>query len=106
RFVRSPGVLRGHVVDFVSVGWWPVFNVADSCLVAGVIVLAVTVLGGFDYDGSRGEAGKRGGSAAGRGGHVSGRRRSRGAAGRRRGGPAARHLTASGRRRRGGGPGV
>ena len=35
--MRSPGVLRGHVVDFVSVGWWPVFNVADSCLVAGVI---------------------------------------------------------------------
>lgn len=65
RFVRSPGVLRGHVVDFVSVGWWPVFNVADSCLVAGVIVLAVTVLRGIDYDGSRGEDGKRGGSADG-----------------------------------------
>ena len=53
RFVRSPGVLRGHVVDFVSVGWWPVFNVADSCLVAGVLVVAVAVWKGVDFDGSR-----------------------------------------------------
>ena len=53
RLVRAPGVLHGHVVDFVSVGWWPVFNVADSCLVAGVIVVAVTVMLGVDYDGSR-----------------------------------------------------
>lgn len=53
RFVRSPGVLRGHVVDFVSVGWWPVFNVADSCLVAGVIVVTVAVFLGVDHDGSR-----------------------------------------------------
>ncbi len=53
RLVRDPGVLRGHVVDFMSVGWWPVFNVADSCLVAGVIVIAVAVLRNIDYDGSR-----------------------------------------------------
>lgn len=53
RYVRSPGILRGHVVDFVSVGWWPVFNVADSCLVAGVIVIAVTVLLGVDYEGKK-----------------------------------------------------
>lgn len=53
RYLRDPGVLHGHVVDFVSVGWWPVFNVADSCLVVGVIVLAVAVLRGVDYDGSR-----------------------------------------------------
>lgn len=52
RLVRDPGVLRGHVVDFMSVGWWPVFNVADSCLVAGVIVIAVAVMRNIDYDGS------------------------------------------------------
>ena len=23
RLLRDPGVLRGHVVDFLSVGWWP-----------------------------------------------------------------------------------
>jgi len=55
RMVRSPGPLHGHVVDFVSVGWWPVFNVADSCLVAGVVVLMVTVMLGENRDGTRGE---------------------------------------------------
>lgn len=53
RYVRAPGILEGHVVDFISVGWWPVFNVADSSLVAGVIVIAVTVLLGVNYDGTR-----------------------------------------------------
>ncbi|HEX5614151.1 MAG TPA: signal peptidase II [Acidimicrobiia bacterium] len=41
RVFRSPGVLRGHVVDFVSVGWWPVFNVADSCISIGAVLLIV-----------------------------------------------------------------
>jgi signal peptidase II len=39
RFARSPGFLRGHVVDFVRVGWWPVFNVADSCITIGAVLL-------------------------------------------------------------------
>jgi signal peptidase II len=30
---------RGHVVDFVDLHVWPVFNVADSAIVAGVCVL-------------------------------------------------------------------
>ena len=41
RFVRSPGILRGHVVDFVQVGWWPVFNLADSCITVGAVLLLV-----------------------------------------------------------------
>ena len=44
RFVRAPGILRGHVVDFVSVGWWPVFNVADSCITIGAVLLIVRSL--------------------------------------------------------------
>jgi len=44
RIARSPGFLRGHVVDFVAVGWWPVFNVADSCITVGAIVLIVRTL--------------------------------------------------------------
>jgi signal peptidase II len=44
RLVRSPGFLRGEVVDFVSVGWWPVFNVADSCLTIGAVLLAIHAL--------------------------------------------------------------
>jgi signal peptidase II len=44
RLARSPGFLRGHVVDFVAVGWWPVFNLADSCITIGAIVLIVRTL--------------------------------------------------------------
>jgi signal peptidase II len=44
RIARSPGVLTGHVVDFVKVGWWPVFNVADSCITIGAVLLIVRSL--------------------------------------------------------------
>ena len=44
RLVRSPGFLRGHVIDFVAVGWYPVFNFADSCITIGAILLVVRTL--------------------------------------------------------------
>jgi signal peptidase II len=44
RIFRSPGFLRGHVVDFVAVGSFPVFNVADSCITIGAIILVVRTL--------------------------------------------------------------
>jgi signal peptidase II len=39
RVLRGPGI-RGHVVDFVDIGPWPVFNVADSAIVIGAVLLA------------------------------------------------------------------
>lgn len=53
RFFRAPGVMQGHVVDFVSVGWWPVFNVADSGIVCGAILLVVLTVIGLEPDGTR-----------------------------------------------------
>lgn len=32
---------EGRVVDFIELRWWPVFNVADMCIVTGVLVILV-----------------------------------------------------------------
>lgn len=41
-------IRQGYVVDFVDFGyhanWWPVFNVADSAIVVGVSLLALSLL--------------------------------------------------------------
>jgi signal peptidase II len=43
RLLRGDGLLRGEVVDFVDVGSFPVFNVADSAITVGAVLLAVVV---------------------------------------------------------------
>ena len=44
RLFRAPGPLRGAVVDFVRVGGWPLFNLADSAITVGAVVVAIAVL--------------------------------------------------------------
>jgi len=44
RIARSPSFLRGEVVDFVDVGRFPVFNVADSAITIGAVLLFVAAL--------------------------------------------------------------
>ncbi|RNM15969.1 signal peptidase II [Nocardioides pocheonensis] len=41
RIFREPGPLRGHVIDFLQLPHWPIFNVADMCInvAAALIVL-------------------------------------------------------------------
>jgi signal peptidase II len=58
RLVRAPGPFRGEVVDMISVfapdgSVWPVFNLADSSLVVGVLVVVGLELTGRRRDGSR-----------------------------------------------------
>lgn len=31
----------GYVIDFIQVGWWPVFNLADSAICIGAVLLAL-----------------------------------------------------------------
>jgi signal peptidase II len=44
RAVREPGFLRGEVVDWIGVGRFPTFNIADSAITIGAILLLVAVV--------------------------------------------------------------
>lgn len=41
RLFRDPGLLEGAVIDFVDVGAWPTFNLADAAITVGVALLLV-----------------------------------------------------------------
>lgn len=58
RLFRAPGPFRGAVIDFISVfddsgGVFPVFNVADSALVIGVLLAVGLELTGRQLNGTR-----------------------------------------------------
>lgn len=48
RLFREPGAGRGHVVDFIGVGSFPRFNVADSAVCTGVALAVLLLLRGID----------------------------------------------------------
>jgi signal peptidase II len=51
RIFRTPGTLRGHVVDFLQLPYWPIFNVADMCIsgaAALIVILSITKNVGLD----------------------------------------------------------
>lgn len=53
RLFRAPGPFRGHVIDFLELPSWPVFNLADSAIVcAGALMIGLT-LRGVQLDGTR-----------------------------------------------------
>jgi signal peptidase II len=41
RIANGPG-LTGHVTDFIDLQVWPIFNVADTAIVIGAVLLAVS----------------------------------------------------------------
>ena len=47
---------EGAVIDFIDPVAWPAFNVADACIVVGVLVLLWVVEGGRDGPGRAGAA--------------------------------------------------
>lgn len=56
RMVRDPGVLRGHVVDFIAYGDWFVGNVADIALTVAAGVVVIRSWQGVRVDGTREES--------------------------------------------------
>ena len=50
RIFREPGFLQGHVVDFLRLPNWPVFNVADMSLVTAAVMIVGLSLLNVPYD--------------------------------------------------------
>ena len=46
RIFRAPGFWFGHVVDYISVGNFAVFNLADAAITVGVVVYFIAALTG------------------------------------------------------------
>ncbi len=44
RMFRGEAWLRGGVVDFIDVQWWPIFNVADMGVSIGAVLLAASMV--------------------------------------------------------------
>lgn len=55
RLFREPGFPVGHVVDMISMPWMmpAIFNVADIFIVTGMISVALLVVFGLRFDGTR-----------------------------------------------------
>ena len=53
RLLREPSPLRGHVVDFLMLPHWPVFNVADVCINVAAGLILLQAFRGIRLDGSR-----------------------------------------------------
>jgi len=44
RIFREPGFLSGHVIDWIQIPNWPVFNIADSAIVvAALLAFSLTI---------------------------------------------------------------
>lgn len=53
RLFRHPGAFRGRVIDFIELPHWPVFNLADSAIVSGGVLMVLLTMRGIQYDGRR-----------------------------------------------------
>ena len=62
RMFRAPGPGRGHVVDFLQLPHFAIFNVADSAIVCAAVLIAVLAFRGINIDGTRASSGKSEGS--------------------------------------------
>ncbi|UKA60298.1 signal peptidase II [Arthrobacter sp. FW306-2-2C-D06B] len=53
RLFREPSFAMGHVVDFIQLPNFAIFNIADSAVVSSVVIICLLTLRGIGLDGSR-----------------------------------------------------
>jgi signal peptidase II len=53
RLLRAPGFGVGHVVDFLALPHWPVFNVADMSIDTAAVLIGLLALRGIGINGTR-----------------------------------------------------
>ncbi|MBB6121427.1 signal peptidase II [Nocardiopsis algeriensis] len=58
RLFRDPAPFQGAVVDFIRLPNYPVFNIADSCVVVGAVLVVALTFKGLNPDGTWAKDGK------------------------------------------------
>lgn len=64
RLFREPAFGQGHVVDFIALPNFAIFNIADTAVVSGVILICLLTLRGIGLDGRRSNEVRDGADAA------------------------------------------
>lgn len=53
RIFRAPAAFQGHVVDWIELPHWPVFNLADSSICCAGVLVVLLALRGIRLDGTK-----------------------------------------------------
>jgi lipoprotein signal peptidase len=53
RIFRAPAPFQGHVVDWIQLPHWPVFNLADSSICCAGVLVVLLALRGIRLDGTK-----------------------------------------------------
>lgn len=72
RLFRGDAWFRGSVVDFIDLQWWPVFNIADSAITIGGVLVILGALRAGDHEESGGTAESEDAPHASGAGHLPG----------------------------------
>ena len=55
RIFRSPGGLQGEVVDWIQIPYWPIFNIADTAVVCGAILITILNFKNIEFSKNEGK---------------------------------------------------
>jgi len=55
RIFRSPGGLQGEVVDWIQIPHWPIFNIADTAVVCGAILITILNFKNIEFSKNEGK---------------------------------------------------